>query len=196
MIERLRTRAVDAGVAHLVDAFVGDAAALPFDASECDAAVSNFGVIFCADIDGALRELARVTRADGALMVSAWSREAQNGWTSLLGPDHADVLGFRLPPRPMYHWSSSDEFASACGRAGWVDVAVDEADGVPSTFDSADHIGDALEVPASKAVLRSLSESQHATLRAYLEHRARELFGDGEVRLPRHAWLATGRASL
>jgi hypothetical protein len=95
----------------------------------------------------------------------------------------------------MYRWSSTHDLASACASNGWTDVVVDEVAGVPSILSSAEDIGEALEVPASKATLRSLAPAQRAALRDYLEQRAREVFGEGEVRLPRQAWLARGRVS-
>jgi ubiquinone/menaquinone biosynthesis C-methylase UbiE len=194
MVARLRQRAEAAGVAALVEGFVGDAAALPFDDNGCDAAVSNFGVIFCPAVDGALAELTRVTKAGGQLMISAWTTESRNGWTTLLPDDYADTLGFAVQPRPMYRWSSADELHDACERAGWSDVEVETVTAKPTVVGSAAAIGEVLETPPSQAALSALSHAQVTTLRAFLVDRARETFGDAEVALPREAWLARGRA--
>ncbi len=194
MVDRLRVRADEAGVGALIEGFVGDAAALPFADAECDAAVSNFGVIFCPDVDAALRELARVTRRAGALMISAWTTEARNGWTTLLPDDYAERLGFSVQPRPMYRWSSADELQGACERAGWADVVIDTVSAKSTVIPSASDMRDLFETPPSKVALSHLSGEQVEALMGFLIERATDEFGDGEVALPREAWLARGRA--
>jgi SAM-dependent methyltransferase len=51
---------------------LGDAAALPFDDGAFDAAVSVFGVIFARPADAAAREIARVVRPGGRVVVTTW----------------------------------------------------------------------------------------------------------------------------
>ncbi len=50
----------------------GDATALPFADSAFDAVVSQFGLMFFPDRSRALREMARVLRPDGRLVVAVW----------------------------------------------------------------------------------------------------------------------------
>jgi demethylmenaquinone methyltransferase/2-methoxy-6-polyprenyl-1,4-benzoquinol methylase len=52
----------------------GDALALPFRDAAFDAVTISFGLRNVADVDGALRELARVTRPGGRLVVCEFSR--------------------------------------------------------------------------------------------------------------------------
>jgi ubiquinone/menaquinone biosynthesis C-methylase UbiE len=193
MVTRAQARAGELGFGALVRADVADAAALPLDDDTVDGAVSNFGVIFCPDVDGALAELARVTRADGRLAITAWTTEKANGWTTLLAPDYDAELGFRIPPRTMYRWSSADELRGALGRAGWRDVAIEVVDFAPNMH-APDDVVNALTTPASRVSLESLTEQQLDALRAYLVRRAHELFGGDPVPLPRQAWLARGVA--
>ncbi len=162
MVDRLRVRAEAAAVGSLVEGFVGDAAALPFENGRCDAAVSNFGVIFCPDIGGALRELARVTKSGGKLMISAWTAEARNGWTTLLPDNYAETLGFVVKAREMYRWSSAAELEAACREAGWTDVTVDTVTAPPTVIASADGIDEAFATPPSRAALSDLSDAQGA----------------------------------
>lgn len=189
MVKRAQARAEGLPV----QADVADAASLPYDDDSVDGAVSNFGVIFCPDIDGALRELARVTRADGRLAMTAWTTEQTNGWTTLLADDYADELGFSIPPRPMYRWGSEDDFAHALGRAGWRDVEIDTVDFEPKRYDP-DDLSEVLTTPATRLALAALTEDQVASLLAYLERRGKELFEGTPVPMPRQAWLARGSA--
>ena len=107
MVARLAARAAENGVADRVRAFVADAQVLPLRDGSVDAAVSNFGIIFCPDVDAALREMVRVACATVAFTV--WTNAARNGWTWLLPAGYADDLGFAFPVRPMFKWSSIDE---------------------------------------------------------------------------------------
>jgi SAM-dependent methyltransferase len=189
MVKRATARAE--GLPVVVD--VADAASLPYADDTVDGAVSNFGVIFCPDIDGALRELARVTRAGGRLAMTAWTTEQANGWTTLLAEDYADEVGFTIPPRPMYRWGSEREFAGALAAAGWRDVVIDTVDFEPKLYDP-DDLSEVLTTPATRLALAGLTEDQVAALLAYLERRGRERFAGAPVPMPRQAWLARGSA--
>ena len=193
MVNRVRERAADAGLADRVTAAVGDAEELSLDDASVDAAVSNFGIIFCPRVERALNEMARVTRDGGALMFSAWTSEARSGWQGLLTPDHEDELGFALPPRVVFHWSSADEVAAACTAAGWSDVAVETIDAPATRFPSWTDFGAVMDSPGTRVGLAALTDAQREVLRAYLTRRAHEVFGDGEVVLQREAWLIRGR---
>lgn len=194
MVKRATARAAEAGLADRVTVEVADAAALALADNEVDGAVSNFGVIFCPDVDRALQELSRVTRAGGRLAITAWTTEATNGWTTLLAEDYETELGFAIPARPMYRWSSAGELRDALVAAGWTDVAIDVVD-FPPTMHAPDAVAEALTTPASRLALASLTDERMAALRAYLLRRGRELFGGAEVPLPRQAWLARGMSA-
>ncbi|MEY2471137.1 MAG: hypothetical protein QOK28_466 [Actinomycetota bacterium] len=194
MVKRAQARAEELGFGALVRADVADAAALPLADGSVDGAVSNFGVIFCPDIDGALAELARVTRVNGRLAITAWTTEATNGWTTLLGDDYAEELGFSVAPRPMYRWPTADELRAALARAGWRDVDVETIDCAPNVY-APDDIAEALTTPASRLALSSLTAAEVDALRAYLVARAHALFGGDSVPLPRQAWFARGISS-
>jgi ubiquinone/menaquinone biosynthesis C-methylase UbiE len=194
MIEELRTRVDGLGLADRVESDVADAASLPLGDDSVDGAVSNFGVIFCPDIDAALRELVRVTKPGGRLAMTAWTTETKNGWTTLLGDDHEAVLGYALPPRSAYRWTSEDDFAAALARAGWRDVTLEAIEFPPPTYPTADDVRHAIETPATKTMLAPLTDEQRERLADYLVDRAKNRFGDGEVSLPRQAWLARASA--
>jgi SAM-dependent methyltransferase len=194
MVTRLTARAAELGLSTLVDARVADAQSLPYAAGAADAAVSNFGIIFAPDYARAISELARVTRRGGRLAMSAWSLESRNGWTTLLGDDYEAELGFELGPRPAYRWKSRDDFVATLTDAGWSDVDVETIEFPLSVFASADEVVHSLESPATKLALAKVPHEQVDALRRYLVSRARARYGDGEVALPREAWLARGVA--
>ena len=51
---------------------IGEAAALPSPDGSIDCLLSNFGIIFAPDPDAAVSEIARVLRADGRAVFTAW----------------------------------------------------------------------------------------------------------------------------
>jgi len=61
----------------------GDALALPFADESFDAATIAFGLRNVADVDAALRELARVTRPGGRLVVCEFSRPTWAPWRTV-----------------------------------------------------------------------------------------------------------------
>ncbi|MEY2467952.1 MAG: hypothetical protein QOF21_650 [Actinomycetota bacterium] len=192
MVDQLVARVDRLALAAHVHAFVADAQSLPLADNSVDGAVSNFGIIFCPDVDAALREMVRVAR--NAVAFTAWTSAANNGWTWLLPDGYEDELGFQLSTRPMFKWTAIDELRDACTRAGWLAVDIELGDAPATTYPSWRDIGDVLERPATKAAIASLTNDQQTRLGAYLEVRAHEAFGDGEVSLPREAWFVRGRS--
>ena len=62
----------------------GVAEALPYDAGQFDAVVSQFGLMFFDDRPAALREMLRVLRPGGRLAVAVWDRlEASPGYAAM-----------------------------------------------------------------------------------------------------------------
>lgn len=98
----------------------GTAEALPFPDAAFDAVVSQFGLMFFGDREGALREMWRVLRPGGRLAVAVWASLADTpayaAEVDLLarraGAAAADAL--RLP----YALGDSTELAALFARAG------------------------------------------------------------------------------
>ena len=112
----------------------GAALLLPFADGAFDAATVSFGLRNVADLDAALRELQRVTRPGGRLVVCETSRPS---W----GPARAGhrvfvtrvlpVLARRLSSDPaaydylaesLLDWPAPDALADRIGGAGWAEV--------------------------------------------------------------------------
>jgi ubiquinone/menaquinone biosynthesis C-methylase UbiE len=79
----------------------GDVAELPFPDSSFDVVLCQAGLMFFPDAGQALREMARVVRADGVVGFQVWDRlEAQPGYQPFAdvaaryaGPEAMDVIG-------------------------------------------------------------------------------------------------------
>jgi demethylmenaquinone methyltransferase/2-methoxy-6-polyprenyl-1,4-benzoquinol methylase len=113
----------------------GDALALPFADATFDAVTISFGLRNVVDIDGALRELARVTTPGGRLVVCEFSQP-------VLAPLRTAYLGYLMRALPevarrvssnpdayvylaesIRAWPDQAELAAMIGKAGWGKVA-------------------------------------------------------------------------
>ncbi|MEJ7597248.1 MAG: class I SAM-dependent methyltransferase [Kofleriaceae bacterium] len=103
---------------------VADAQALPFEDGRFDAVVCQFGLMFVPDQALALRELARVLRPGGMILLSTWDQLARNGATQLA--HELAVAAFPVDP-PLFYLTpfSLDDPAIVCdllAAAGFVAV--------------------------------------------------------------------------
>jgi SAM-dependent methyltransferase len=104
----------------------GDMAAMPLPDAAFDLTVCQSALMFVPDPTAALREMARVTAADGTVAVQLWaSADRQRGFRPLAeavarhaGPDSVDLVStyFRL--------GDLDGFARRCSDAGLAVTAV------------------------------------------------------------------------
>jgi len=126
MVALLRERMNSADLTARVEEMDGQALDLP-DAY-FDAAASMFGLIFFPDLGAGMRELARVTRPGGRVLVAAWDRarfplfEAVSRAMAALGPAPSDrsqvPVAMRIGERGA--------LAATCQEAGLVDVEIHE----------------------------------------------------------------------
>jgi demethylmenaquinone methyltransferase/2-methoxy-6-polyprenyl-1,4-benzoquinol methylase len=126
MLERARRKAPG------IEWVEGDLLALPFEAASFDAATVGFGVRNVADLEGALRELRRVLRADGRLAILEITRPRGvlkpffEVWFDRLVP----LLGRLLPggaaysylPQSVTRFPKAEELAALLERAGFTHV--------------------------------------------------------------------------
>lgn len=101
-LSRARIRASAEGLDNIT--FLNaNAAAMPFADASFDYVVSSLGLVFLPDQEGAARELARVTRPDGIIALTAYTRYSL--------PSQVYDLNWRIfsdqpkPPRAHYEWS-------------------------------------------------------------------------------------------
>ncbi|MDP8977095.1 MAG: methyltransferase domain-containing protein, partial [Actinomycetota bacterium] len=131
MIERLSARARDEGLTNL-QARVMDGTALELGDDTFDAAASQHGVSLFPEIDQGLRELARVTKPGGQVLIVAFGPpEKAEFLTFFLAALQAAVPGFTGPPMdpPPLPFQVADAglLHEKLNRAGLTDVRVDTA---------------------------------------------------------------------
>jgi demethylmenaquinone methyltransferase / 2-methoxy-6-polyprenyl-1,4-benzoquinol methylase len=126
MLERARKKS---GAIEWVQ---GDALALPFGNGEFDAATVGFGVRNLADLDGGLRELARVLRPGGKLAVLEITRPRGilkpffRLWFDVLVPLAGKVLpggkAYTYLPASVRRFPEPEDLTVLLERAGFADV--------------------------------------------------------------------------
>lgn len=97
-----------------IDFHEADAEALPFEDHAFDAVVSTFGVMFAADQAQAARELARVCRPGGRLVLIVWASEgAVQEFLGIIGKYNPNP-----PPTPSpLAWGEPDHAQALLGDA-------------------------------------------------------------------------------
>lgn len=182
MIERLTARARDEGLAN-VDARVMDGHALELDDDSIDLAASQHGVSLFGDINRGLRELVRVTRPGGRVLVVAFGPPQKAEFlTFFLGALRAAVPGFAGPPLdppPLpFQVADPDLLHRKLTGVGLTDVRVEEA-----VWDlpvrSAGHLWDvvASSNPLGAQLVADLAEQQTADAQRVLDGMLRERSG-------------------
>lgn len=97
----------------------GDLLALPVDDAAADAVLSVFGVIFAQDPGAALREVRRVVRPSGRVLISAWIPAGPiDAMLTAMGRIIGRVAA--APPPTRFAWSDPDVVASLAAKAGLV----------------------------------------------------------------------------
>lgn len=112
----------------------GDAAALPFADASFDAVTISFGLRNVADTVGALREMLRVTRPGGRLVVCEFSRPAWAPWRAVYTTYLTAVLprvaslvssnteAYTYLAESIQDWPDQAALAALLQEAGWRSV--------------------------------------------------------------------------
>lgn len=161
----------------------GDLLDLPVQVNGIDVVLSVFGVVFASDPLRALREIARVTRPDGRVLISAWVPDGPiDRMLSAMGRVLSRVT--QTPPPSRFAWSDQIAVNALASEAGLVhartisrDLAI--RDSSPEAYVEAgqehpmalsvrpvlERAGVDKEVEAAMiAVLREANEDPHAFL--------------------------------
>ncbi|QII05178.1 demethylmenaquinone methyltransferase [Rhodococcoides fascians A25f] len=125
---------LQAGLQRGVPMVAGDAMALPYADASFDAATISFGLRNVSDFDAGLREIARVTKPGGRLVVSEFS-------TPVFGPFRTVYMEYLMKALPkvaravssnpdayvylaesIRAWPTQEQLAQRIADAGWTDV--------------------------------------------------------------------------
>lgn len=198
MVERLQKRAHDEGLSEL-EVRVMDGHALELEDATFDVAASQFGVMLFPDLPRGLRELARVTRPGGrVVMVTFGGPPARLEFLAFfLGAVRAVVPGFAglpldPPPLPL-QVTDAEVLRERMADAGLHDIGVHSANH-RMKFRSGAHMWDAVtnSNPIGAALVADLTEAQSEEVRQVLDGMLAERSGGGPAVLDNPVNIAIG----
>jgi ubiquinone/menaquinone biosynthesis C-methylase UbiE len=182
MIERFTARARAEG-AHGAEGRVMDCHALDLPDDSFDVTGSQFGVMLVPDQLGALREMVRVTRPGGRVLVIAYGAPNEldflQFFVSALRAVAPDFPGLPADPPPLeFQASDPDVLRRRLTDAGLKDVRVERSAERP-VFASGQEMWDWVLYgnPIPGILVADLSESRRARLRQVLDGMLRERAG-------------------
>lgn len=186
MIARLRERAREEGLAQL-DARVMDGHALDLPDDGFDLSASMNGVSLFPDLQRGLREMVRVTRPQGRVMIVAFGPLPSVAFVNLfLGALPAAIPGFGgLPgdPPPLpFQVAAPATLQLRMSEAGLSDVDVETLDWAME-FESPAHYWDAITSsnPIAAKLLSGLTEAQVGEVRRVVASRLLESSGGEQI---------------
>jgi ubiquinone/menaquinone biosynthesis C-methylase UbiE len=199
MLERLSARASGEGLTD-VETRVMDGHQLDFDDDIFDLAGSQFGVMLFPDLPRALREMARVTRPGGRVLLVVYGPPTRIEFLGFfLGAIQAVVPGFEglpLDPPPLpFQVAEVEKLRSVLQEAGLEEVNVET---ITETlrFGSGPEMWDWLvnSNPIARLLIGDLSEEQRGRVRRELDGMLRERAGASGVAVltnPIHIGIGT-----
>jgi ubiquinone/menaquinone biosynthesis C-methylase UbiE len=197
MLRRLTSRARDEGLATL-RAELGDGTALASDDDSFDVAVSLNAVSLFPDPVAGIREMARVTRTDGQVVVALFGPLADVEFVGFFLAAVRAVAPDRLPPSgdplPPFRLAAPDRLRGALEGLGLRDVHIDELTWETS-FASVDDLLAAImpSNPIAGQLTAGLTDAQRGQLRQVLDAMLRERAGrDGDATLRTRVMIGQG----
>lgn len=182
MVERLNARARDEGLANL-EGRVMDGQALDLEDDAFDIAASQFGVMLFPDLPRGLRELARVTRPGGLVLMVAFGPPTKAEFLGFfLGAIRAAVPGFAglpMDPPPLpFQAADPEKLSQEMAKAGLTDIRVETVNHVME-FQSADHMWAMVTSsnPIGAMLVADLTEEQRTAARKALDGMLRQRSG-------------------
>ena len=169
----------------------GDGQQLPFGDSHYDAGFSMFGLMFFPDRVRGLRELHRVLKPGGQVVISSWM-QFEGPFALVLEAIRAEMptLPFGQGKGPL---SEPDDFRTELGQAGFANVTVQERQRVTRAPSLAEFWGSVERTTAPLVLLkRRLGDARWKEVAAGVVARLRAHLGDGAFDLQFRALLGRG----
>jgi ubiquinone/menaquinone biosynthesis C-methylase UbiE len=193
MNAQLQARGAQSGLSN-IRVVQADGQALPLPDASFDAAFSMFGWMFFPDRAQGLRELHRVLRPGGTLVVSSWAPLARSPlMAAMFGALRAADETFVTPAYNPDSLENPERLASELRAGGFATVSVQEHT-TTLAFDAVDALWSRMTrssaplVSLRKRLGEALWRERSELARAYL---LREL-GSGSLALSTTAWLGYG----
>lgn len=195
MIAQLATNAAARGDAAHLTVRHGDGQALPFADAHFDAGFSMFGLMFFPDRDRGFRELRRVVKAGGHVVVSSWVPLDQIPILATAFSALREQLPNLPPPPPELPLASEERAVSEMSAAGFRDVTA-ERHTESMTATSTRALWDRMSRNNAPIVMlrHRLGEATWAPVASAIEARLLDRFGDGPQSIPMTAIFTSGRA--
>lgn len=182
MVERLDARARAEGLSDL-EARVMDGQALELADDTFDIAGSQFGVMLFPDLPRGLREMARVTKPGGRVLMVTMGPPADVEFLTLfVGAIRTAVpefAGLPMDPLPLpFQVADPEKLRQELTEAGLTDVRVEPANH-RLAFDSGAHMWDWVTAsnPIGAEMVADLTDEQRETARKALDETLRERSG-------------------
>jgi ubiquinone/menaquinone biosynthesis C-methylase UbiE len=182
MIERLSARARAEGLSNL-ETRVMDGHALELEDNAFDISGSQFGVMLFSDLPGGVRELTRVTKPGGRVLLVTFGSPTQVEFLNFfIGAIQAVVPGFTglpMDPPPLpFQVANPEKLRRRLAEAGLRDIRVENVT-EPLEFQSATHMWDWVtnSNPVGAMLVADLTEAQRVDVRQALVAMLRERSG-------------------
>ena len=197
MIERLDARAREEGLPNL-DGRVMDGHALDLEDDSFDVSGSQFGIMLFPDFSRGLREMARVTRPGGRVVVIAFGPpravEFLGFFLAAVRAVVPDFTGLPMDPPPLpFQVSDREVLRQRMADAGLQDVRVDTVDHAME-ISSGRHLWDLVthSNPIGAEMVAGLTPEQRTTVHEVLDGMLRERSGGGPAVLHNEVNIAIG----
>jgi SAM-dependent methyltransferase len=172
-----------------------DAEALSFSDRTFDAVTNAYGLMFCPDPAGAVREGHRVLGPGGRIALAVWAEPSKCPFLTTIRDAASRLLHFPEPPPDEPHpfrLASADALRSLLEAAGFSDVRVES---LPMTFEceSADEYCRIFADLAMKSRIAALSPEEAGRFRDAVAQAVRPYTVNGRVRATTTSLCASAR---
>jgi len=185
LVETAKERAAERGLE--VDYVVGDVEALPFEDASFDKVSSTFGIMFAPDHEAVARELGRVTKEGGRIVLANWTPQGGLGKMFKVMAPYQPAP----PPSSPFDWGDEPRVRQLLGDA--FDLEIEEHVStlrIPSAEDYWELFS--TSYGPTKTLAESLGERREDLHRDWIEFFETNYDEDGEIAHSREYLLISG----